>query len=394
MRSKIPALFKKLWGAQTSSWRVLIPGILLTVILLLVPTGYEGALIYQDAEKVRATVLEVDNSTIINNGIIQNGEQYCTLRIEEGSFAGQVASGVNLLSGSLEQDKMFVPGDSALVVVSHADGAITSITMIDHYRISWELLLAAIFALLLILFAGPGGLRAILSFVITVLAIWKIMVPASLRGANPILVGLLLVALLTVVIIVFVYGFDRRSLSAILGSMLGTLTACVLGVAFTGLLHIHGAVMQDSESLLYAGYQDLNLTHIFMASIFIGAAGAMIDLSVDITSGICEVVRKKPGIRPWEAAGSGIRIGQAAMGTMTTTLLLAYSGGYMAQLMVFMAQGTPLVNIFNYKYVASELLQTLVGCFGLVMVAPFTAIAAGFLLTRPGAMPPAEEADG
>ena len=47
MRSKIPALFKKLWGAQTSSWRVLIPGILLTVILLLVPTGYEGALIYQ-----------------------------------------------------------------------------------------------------------------------------------------------------------------------------------------------------------------------------------------------------------------------------------------------------------------------------------------------------------
>ena len=314
---------------------------------------------------------------------------------------------MNLLSGSLEQDKMFVPGDSALVVVSHAGDSITAITMIraisesitaitmiDHYRIHWEIFLAAIFGLLLILFAGPGGLRALLSFVITVLAIWKIMVPATLRGANPILVGLLLVALLTVVIIVFVYGFDRRSLSAILGSMLGTLTACVLGVAFTGLLHIHGAVMQDSESLLYAGYQDLNLTHIFMASIFIGAAGAMIDLSVDITSGICEGGAQKARYPPWEAVGSGIRIGQAAMGTMTTTLLLAYSGGYMAQLMVFMAQGTPLVNIFNYKYVASELLQTLVGCFGLVMVAPFTAIAAGFLLTRPGAMPPAEEPAG
>lgn len=395
MHKKILALFKKLWGEQTSSSRVLIPGILLTVVLLLVPTGYEGALIYQDAEKVRATVLEVDNSTIINNGIIQNGEQYCTLRIEEGIFAGQETTGVNLLSGSLEQDKMFVPGDSALVVVSHTDGAITSVTMIDHYRIGWEILLAAIFALLLILFAGPGGLRALLSFVITVLAIWKIMVPTSLKGANPILVGLLLVALLTVVIIVFVYGFDRRSLSAILGSMLGTLTSCVLGVVFTNLLHIHGAVMQESESLLYAGYQDLNLTRIFMASIFIGAAGAMIDLSVDITSGICEVVRKKPGIRPWEAVGSGIRIGQAAMGTMTTTLLLAYSGGYLAQLMVFMAQGTPLVNIFNYKYVASELLQTLVGCFGLVTVAPFTAIAAGFLLTRPGAVSPqAEDASG
>ena len=394
MRNTILKLFQKLWGPQTASWRVLAPGIALTVLLLLLPTGFEGALIYQDAEKVRATVLEVDNGAIINNGIIQNGEQYCTLRIEEGSFAGQETGGVNLLSGSLEQDKMFAPGDSALVVVSHADGQITSVTMIDHYRIHWEIFLAAIFGLLLVLFAGPGGLRALLSFAITVLSIWKIMVPATLKGADPIGVGLLLVALLTVVIIVFVYGFDRRSLSAILGSMLGTLTACVLGVAFTGVLHIHGAVMQDSESLLYAGYQSLNLTRIFMASIFIGAAGAMIDLSVDITSGICEVVRKKPGIRPWEAVGSGVRIGQAAMGTMTTTLLLAYSGGYMAQLMVFMAQGTPLVNIFNYKYVASELLQTLVGCFGLVTVAPFTALAAGFLLTRGTAARPSGPADG
>ena len=40
---------------------------------------------------------------------------------------------------------------------------------------------------------------------------------------------------------------------------------------------------------------------------------------------------------------------------------------------------------------ASEILQTLVGCFGLVTVAPFTAIAAGFLLTRPGAVAPLAE---
>lgn len=392
MRAKILGFFKRIWGEQPSAWRVLVPGLILTVVLMLLPTGYEGAQIYQGTDKVRATVLETDNSTIISTGLIQNGEQRCTLRIEEGKFAGQTAVAVNLLTGSLEQDKIFVPGDSALVVVSHANGAITSVTMIDHYRIGWELLLAVVFTLFLILFAGPGGLRAILSFVITVLAIWKILVPATLRGANPILVGLLVVALLTVVIIVFVYGFDRRSLTAILGSMLGVCTACVLGVAFTNVLHIHGAVMANSESLLYAGYQDLNLTRIFMASIFIGASGAMMDLSVDITSGICEVVRKKPGVRPWEAVGSGIRIGQAAMGTMTTTLLLAYSGGYLAQLMVFMAQGTPLINIFNYKYVASELLQTLVGSFALVTVAPFTAVVGGFLLTRRGAVPadPAE----
>lgn len=79
---------------------------------------------------------------------------------------------------------------------------------------------------------------------------------------------------------------------------------------------------------------------------------------------------------------SGIRVGRAAMGTMTTTLLLAYSGGYVALLMVFMAQGTPVDNILNYKYVSSEILDTLVGSFGLVTVAPFTAFTSGILLTK------------
>lgn len=96
--------------------------------------------------------------------------------------------------------------------------------------------------------------------------------------------------------------------------------------------------MSNAESLLYSGYQHLDLTAIFMSGIFIGASGAIM---------------------------SGMRVGRAAMGTMTTTLLLAYSGGYIALLMVFMAQCTPVNHILNYKYVA-----------------PFTAVVAGFILTK------------
>ena len=382
MLQKIIRFFRRIWGQQPAGSKTLLPGLILFALLLALPTGYEDAVIYQGTDRVRATVLATDDTAIIHAGLIQTGEQLCTLRLEGGQFAGRQVSGTNLLSGSLAQDKIFAAGDSAFVVVSHQGGTITSVTMIDHYRLGWEAVLAAVFALLLLLFAGPGGLRALLSFAITVLSIWKIMIPISLKGGDPILTGLGIVAVLTVVIIVFVYGFDKRSLVSTLGSMLGVLTACVLGMVFTGTLRIHGAIMSDSEGLLYAGYQNLNLTRIFMASIFIGASGAMMDLSVDITSGICEVVRKKPDIRPWEAVGSGMRIGQAAMGTMTTTLLLAYSGSCLAQLMTFMAQGTPILNILNYKYIAAEILQTLAGSFGLVTVAPFTAVVGSLLLTK------------
>lgn len=348
--------------------------------LAILPTGYQE--IYREAEQCVAKVIQTDESKIIDTGLVRSGEQRCQLEIVSGKFKGRTAEGVNMLNGSLEQDKLFSEGDRAQVVVSYNADEILMVTMIDHDRIPMELVMGAIFILFLILFAGRTGVRAVLSFFLTVLAIWKLLVPLYLKGYNPIWTGLVFTLLLSVLIIALVYGFDRRCISAVSGTFLGILVTCLLGSLFTDLFQIHGAVMSSSESLLYAGYQDLNLTRIFMASIFIGASGALMDLSVDITSAVHEVIEKRPDIGWKEAVRSGMNVGRSAMGTMTTTLLLAYSGGYIALLMVFMAQGTPLVNILNYKHVAAEMVHTVIGSFGLVTVAPFTALCDGVLLSQ------------
>lgn len=354
--------------------------ILFILFLFFLPTGYQE--IYREADQCVAKVLETDDSAIIDTGLVRSGEQRCKLEIISGKFKGEQTEGVNMLNGSLEQDKMFYPGDTAQVVVSYDGDKILMVTMIDHNRIPMELVMGAIFIIFLILFAGRTGIRAVLSFLLTILALWKILVPSYLKGYNPIWMGLIFTLILSLLIIALVYGFDRRCASAVSGTFLGVLVTCVMGAVFTDLFKIHGAVMSSSESLLYAGYQDLNLTRIFMASIFIGASGAIMDLSVDITSAVYEVVEKRPDIGWKEAVKSGMNVGRAAMGTMTTTLLLAYSGGYIALLMVFMAQGTPLINILNYKHVAAEMIHTVIGSFGLVTVAPFTALCAGVFLTH------------
>ena len=355
---------------------------LLLGILIALPTGYEDAVIYQGTDRCRAEVLDTDESTVISSGLIRSGEQDCKVRLLGGRFKGQEVQAYNLLTGSLQTDKIYVPGDIAQVVISYQNNEVISVNMIDHYRLDKEFILLAIFSVVLIIFAKGIGLRSLLSFVITVLMIWKVLVPSCLNGGNPVLIGLAIITVLTVVIISLVYGYDRRFIAATLGVMLGVITTCILGIVFTKLFKIHGAVMSNSESLLYSGYEYLNLTSIFMASIFIGASGAIMDIAVDITSAIYEVVEKKPDIGWKEATMSGIHVGRAAMGTMSTTLLLAYSGGYLALLMVFMAQGTPIYNILNYKDVASEILHTIVGSFGLVAVAPFTALMSGLLLVH------------
>lgn len=367
---------------KRQTWASIAVCIVLILVLIWIPTGFEeaGAAYRDGGERVKAEVISVDNSTVINTGLVQSGEQACEVTLLGGNHKGETYWAANKLTGSLEQDKIYEEGDKALVLVSFNDDEVSSVSMIDHYRLNLEILLLAAFFLFLILFARGTGLRAILSFILSVLAIWKVLVPCCLKGMDPILVGGAITALLTIMIIALVFGFDRRCLAAVTGALSGLLLTCILGIICTSSFKIQGAVMSFSETLLYSGYENLNLTRIFMASIFVGSSGAMMDLTVDITAAVNEVVQKRPDLSRWEAAVSGMHVGQAAMGTMTTTLLLAYSGGYIALLMVFMAQGTPIINILNYKYVTSEIIHTLVGSFGLVLAAPLTALASGWIL--------------
>ena len=350
--------------------------------LLALPTGFEDARQFKDAEKCKVLVEAVDNSSLINTGLIRTGQQVCTVRFLSGKFKMQTAEGWNMLGGSLSQDKLFRPGDKAQAVVHHYDGEIISVNLIDYYRLDGELLLALAFAVFLVVFARGVGLRSVFSFAITILVLWKILVPLFLKGHNPIFVGLSAVAIMTFVILALVYGFDKKLLSSFCGAMSGIVFAMVLSIICTSSFHIHGAVMANSEALLYSGFQDLNLTQIFMASVCVGASGSVMDLSVDITSAVSEVVRNCPGISRKEAIKSGLTVARAAMGTMTTTLLLAYSGTCIATLMTFMAQGTPVYNILNNNIVAAEIINTIAGSFGLAMTAPLTAVIAGTVLAK------------
>ena len=189
------------------------------VVLIFLPTGFEGALQFKDAEKCKVLVEEVDNSSLIDTGLIRTGQQICKVRFLTGRFEGQTSFGWNMLGGSLSQDKLFRPGDKAQAVVHHDEGEIISINLIDYYRLDGELVLAIAFALFLICFARGVGLRSVLSFVITILVLWKILVPLFLKGYNSIFVGLVAVAILTFVILLFVYGLDKRLLSSFFGSM-------------------------------------------------------------------------------------------------------------------------------------------------------------------------------
>ena len=324
--------------------------------------------------KLPAKVLAVDNSNVDTLGLAYRGTQHLEVEITGGKRAGERFKANNELISQMELDKLFEVGDTALVgVLDSAQPGVDTINAQDHYRVNQTALLFGLFSLLLICFGGYTGFNALLSFVFSCLVIWKLVIPLCLQGANALLVTFLAVLVLSAVIILLVAGLTKKGFSALIGALLGVFASTVTGWIFTHLFKINGAVMPYAQALLNSGYEYLNLSDIYIGAIFLSSSGAVMDLAMDVASGIEEIVRRRSGLPFKDLFISGIRIGRSVVGTMTTTLLLAYSGGYLTLMMVFAAQGTSPIDFINNPYVASEVVKTLVGSFGLVLVAPFTA---------------------
>lgn len=354
---------------------------LVCLVLFFLPTGFP---VQEDGYvRSKAAVLAVDDSQVHQRGVVRTGVQGVTLEVAEGPLKGQRIETTNTLLGKLEMDKVFRPGDQALMVMKASQGTIEVANLIDHYRLDVEIILFVLFVLLLCWFAGWTGIKAVLSFVFTILVLWKVLWPLFLKGWDPVIVSLLVVCAIVGCVTFLVVGTNRRAMVAFLGTMSGALAACVLALLFGKLFKVHGAVIPFAETLLHTGFAYLDLTKIFLAGIFLASSGAMMDVAVDVAMSVAELVEKKPDIKRKEAIASGMNVGRAVVGTMTTTLLLAYSGSFTALMMVFMAQGTPVINILNLTYIAAEVLHTLIGSFGVILVAPFTAVLAGWFLTNP-----------
>lgn len=345
------------------------------------PTGFENPSQIKNSIRTKALVVKVDDADLKNHSIVTIGTQDLNLKILSGKFKGDTINAHNVLMGQKKLDKLFKPGDRVLAVIKMDPntGRIISARADDLYRLSTEWILLLLFALFLVGFAGITGFKALLSFVFTAIILWKVLVPFLLKGYSPVIVSFIIVTITTTVIILLINNFSKKGMVALIGSIAGVAITTLLALVFGYFFAIPGTVQEFSEMLLYAGFTNLNMGDIFISCIFLSAAGAVMDVAMDIAAAQNEIIEKRPDIHTKELIISGFNVAYPVIGTMTTTLLFAYSGSFMFVFMMFMAKGTPMDTIFNTNYIAAEVLHTIVGSFGLVLVAPITAIVGGFI---------------
>lgn len=323
-------------------------------------------------------VLTVDNSDAIVQGISKVGCQHLAVEVLTGKHKGKILEINNLLSGSIEYDEFYIEKDKVLMAVLENNGKLDG-KVLSLLRIEKIAGLAFIFVVLLIIYARKVGFKSLLSFAGSIIIIWKYLIPALRKGENVFIITVFTLILLSALIIFLVAGFTRKGFSAFLGTMSGLFVTAALTFLFGDTFRIDGMNQPLAQSVVFSSFMSINILDIFYAAIVIGASGAAMDIAMDMTATIEELKIHNPDISRKALIKSGFNVGRSVIGTMTTTLLLAYSGGFLTLMMLFMERNTTILQILNMKMVTSEIIKIIIGSIGLVVVAPITTYIASFI---------------
>lgn len=337
--------------------------------------------------EVRARVVGVDDSEVHTSGLSHIGFQILEIEILNTRFKGIKIQASNSLNGQIDLENLYHVNDTVIAaIIMDKDGNIEHVKAVDLYRQNSLLAMFIVFTIALLLYAGAVGVKALISFVLSIFIIWEILVKQILAGHPPLITTTFTLVLLSGIIIFMVAGINRKGMTAFLGTIAGLAVTLFATLFFGNQIGLLGMTQPYVNALIFSGYYDLDIRQIFYSAIVLGASGAAMDIAMDIAASMEEIRTKKPDISAKELIKSGFTVGRQVIGTMTTTLLLAYSGGYLTLLMIFRVKDPSFMRMINLKIVAAEIMRTLIGSLGLVMVAPITALLGGIIIAglRPG----------
>ncbi|MDO4565126.1 MAG: YibE/F family protein [Clostridia bacterium] len=324
------------------------------------------------------------------------GNQELRIEIVSGRYKGQEHIVLNQMSKSF--DKYSKVGTRLLILVrtnyttlDENGEVVPSITIMNYDRSLVLYIAVAVFLLITIIVGGKVGARSIIALIFTLVCVICILVPMILQGYHSVWLTLAICIYVTIISFIMLDGINRKTCSAILGTIMGfTLAACFAALA--GLFaRIDGLEynVSETDSLIQAQFQGtpIYIRGTFISGIIIAALGAVMDVAMTIASSITELKSVNSELNWKQLFRSGMNIGKDAVGTMTNTLILAFTGGALVELILINLYDWDFRAIINSDLITSELITGLSGSVGLILAVPLTALIASLLVGGKPSLP-------
>ena len=356
------------------------PFVLATVIGLIVlwPLDQEESTLGRVAEeRSAATVTDVTEREC--EGLQGTGGAFScvrvTARLDEGADQGEFvefdmaeSAGVRKISS----------GDG--IFVGHAPGAedvegAQQYYFADYQRERPLLLLALMFAGVVVALSRWRGLSALVGLALSLILLIRFVIPAILEGSNPVFVSIVGASVIMFAALYLAHGLNVRTTTAVLGTLCSLLLTGVLAVMFVGAASFTGLASEEAMFLQISAEQ-VNLEGLLLGGIIIGTLGVLDDVTVTQASAVWELHLANPSYGVKDLYASAVRIGRDHIASTVNTLVLAYAGASLPLLILFSLSSRPLGELITTEIVAEEIVRTLVGSIGLVASVPITTLLA------------------
>ena len=250
------------------------------------------------------------------------------------------------------------------------------------------ILLASVLVVLLLIISKSKGILTILSLGLTVLVIVFVLLPSILQGKNIYLLTIICALYVIIVTFILVVGINKKFLCASLGCLFGLTLSGLLALLTLRIINATGYYVQEDVEdvvMLFQTYynQDIiiNLKGLVFASTIIGALGAVMDVSLSLSSALKEVYDNSKETSLASTIKSGFIIGKDMIGTMVNTLVLAYVAADLTFILYLMGHRSNGF-ILQSEYIAVAIAQALVGSIAMVLTIPLTSIVCAIIYNK------------
>lgn len=296
-------------------------------------------------------------------------------RIMNGEYKGEIVKFNNEYHKGEAYDQRYAIGDELFVSLYVKNNIIKRVSINGYKRDKYIVLLILLFVFIIMLVGHLKGLLSVFSVVINIILFCFLIHINAIKSIGLVPLSFMVAILYSIVSLTLVSGVNKKTLSAIISSILGVILIFIISFIVIKITNYSG-IRFDQMELLTRPYEE-----IFISEIILGGLGAIMDISISISSSLNELIEKNKRISVKALRKSGFNIGQDIMGTMINVLFFTYICTGISNLVIFFRNGVSIANLMT-EYISLEMTRALTGAIGIVITIPISIYVSLYLYKR------------
>lgn len=310
------------------------------------------------------------------------GSQLLLIEVTTGRYKGEILQVYNYV-GPLYSTPLQIGDPAVMIISTYADGTHMA-TIFEYDRAIPLIVVISLFILTALLVGGKTGAKSLLTLLFTLATLLGILIPALMKGAPTLSTVFFCCTYIAIVCLTVIGGLQTKSLAAMMGTISGTAIALLFGYFSQTILRIDGMRTEEAEALLQLRQMGIpiGIKGLLVAGVAISSLGAVMDVTMGISSSIHEIFQANPSLSKKELFRSGMNVGKDMVGTMTNTLVLALLGSSFVLIIYLYSLGLTFHQFISSTYLSIEVISSISSSIGVILSIPLTAAFTSLLLSR------------